>query len=64
MSVVDNCANVLANQTIEYNENTDMNDVAERIVKFADHWGVSVLGVENLSGLSRSRKSTKLSKKG
>lgn len=64
MSVVDNCANVLANQTIEYNENTDMNDVAERIVKFADRWGVSVLGVENLSSLSRSRKSTKLSKKG
>ena len=41
-----------------------MSIVADEIIKFGDHWGASVLGVENLSGLARGRKSSKLSKKG
>lgn len=64
MSIVDNSANVLAVQTIEYDDNTDMSIVADKIIKFGDHWGVSILGVENLSGLARGRKSSKLSGKG
>lgn len=64
MSIVDSSANVLATQTIEYDDTTDMSIVADKIVKFGDHWGVSILGVENLSGLARGRKSSKLSGKG
>lgn len=64
MSIVDSYANVLAVQTIEYDDQTDMSIVADKIIKFGDHWGASVLGVENLSGLARGRKSSKLSGKG
>lgn len=63
MSIVDSSANVLATQTIEYDDQTDMSIVGDKIAKFADHWGASILGVENLSGLARSRKSSKLSGK-
>lgn len=64
MSIVDSSGNVLAVQTIEYDENTDMSIVSDKVAKFGDHWGASVLGVENLSGLARGRKSSKISKKG
>ena len=63
VTVVDTHANVLAVKTFEYDDDTDMGKVSVAVAKFLDHFGVSKVGVEDLSHLARGRKSKLLTSK-
>ena len=63
VTVVDKHANVLAVKTFEYDDDTDMGKVSVSVAKFLEHYGVSKVGVENLTQLARGRKSKLLTSK-
>ena len=63
VTVVDKHANVLAVKTFQYDDDTDMGKVSIAVAKFLDHYGVSKVGVEDLSHLARRRKSKLLTSK-
>ena len=63
VTVVDKHANVLAVKTFEYDDNTEIGKVSVSVAKFLEHYGVSKVGVENLTQLARGRKSKLLTPK-